>query len=115
VNRDEMHTGKPTPRLTPDEINALDDAIMDDRDRAEGYAVLGPGGTNGNTPTRYEVVQSILADREASLRAALVVELEDERNECMALMSIVGDFNEGRSVGTEEGFDKAIDIVRCER
>jgi hypothetical protein len=49
--------------LTDDERSAIEDALLDDRDRSDGYRVLGPGGTDGNTPTVFEAVESIIAKR----------------------------------------------------
>lgn len=54
--------------LSEQEREALETALIDDRDRREGYSVLGPGGTDGNTPTVFEVVARIKAD---AARAAL--------------------------------------------
>lgn len=55
--------------LTEDEREALDIAVIDDRDRQEGYAVLGPGGTDGQTPTLHEAVERIVAARVEQARA----------------------------------------------
>lgn len=49
--------------LTDDERELIENAIMDDRDRKEGFIVTGPGGTDGNTPTIFEAVESILSAR----------------------------------------------------
>jgi hypothetical protein len=53
-------------RLSEEERDQILDAILDDRSRAEGYSVLGPGGTDGQTPTVYEAVGRILAARLAT-------------------------------------------------
>jgi hypothetical protein len=53
-------------RLSEEERDQILDAILDDRSRAEGYSVLGPGGTDGQTPTVYEAVGRILAARLAA-------------------------------------------------
>lgn len=55
--------------LTDADYRALVDAVIDDRDRAEGYSVTGPGGTDGQTPTLIETVERIVAARVAEARA----------------------------------------------
>lgn len=102
--------------LSDQDRDALIDAVLDDAARKDGFMVLGPGGTDGNTPTLTEAVEQIVARHVAAALTEAAKAIEAKRNEHWQQHLREHPFADGtscpRDYGQHDAFALSARIVR---